>query len=122
MLRPPRITDHAVDRTGLLDDLVHGRRDGGFLGHVGLEREELVGIPVGDGREVVPRRADVDGVDAGGAVGKTAVCDAEADSWRGGGGILGMGLGLGLWKGRGGGRGGEGEKVGWCVQCLVNFF
>jgi hypothetical protein len=41
----------------------------------------LVWVLFREGVELFAGRADVDGVDAGGAVGEAAVCYAETDTW-----------------------------------------
>jgi hypothetical protein len=67
-------TDHAVQRACFFQDLVDGGLDRFFLGYICLDGEKLAWVLGGDGGEVVVWRADVDGVDFGGAVGETAVC------------------------------------------------
>jgi hypothetical protein len=83
MLSTPRITDHSMDSTRVGQYLINGFLDAFFIGDIGLQGEELVGVARGDFGEFVAWGADVDGVDACGAVGEAAVCYSEADSWVG---------------------------------------
>ena len=48
--------------------------------HIGLDCEELVREACRERLEIVACFADVDGVDAGGAVDEAAFCDSEADA------------------------------------------
>lgn len=75
------IADHAVQSAGRGQDLVDGGLDGFFLGHVGLYGEQAVRESGGERGEFCARGVDVDGVDGFCAVGETAVCYAETDSW-----------------------------------------
>lgn len=92
VLRAARVDHHAVDGARLRNDLVDDLGHVVFVCDVGFQREELAWVAGGNGGEVVARVADVDGVDARGAVGEAAVCDAEADAAVGAGdwGVRGL--------------------------------
>lgn len=72
---------HSVETPGFLEDLVDGALDGVFFCYVCLDGEDLARVLFRYGGEFITRLANVDGVDFCGAVGETAVCYPEADSW-----------------------------------------
>jgi hypothetical protein len=80
-----RVADHSMQCTSVFQHIVNRALDGLFFCDIGFECEELAGEFCAEGGEVVACGANVEGVDLGCAVGETAVCDAEANSW----GLLG---------------------------------
>lgn len=85
MVSATSIDYHAVQRTGLFDNLVNCCGDGGFLCHVCVNGAELPGVALFQGGEVLSRLADVDRVDFGGTVGETAFRNTKANSTIGAG-------------------------------------
>lgn len=80
VVRPPRVNDHPVQFTALLDNLIHRRRDGGLLGDVGLEAFELSGPPLLCSGKLVAGIGVIDRVDDTGAIVEAGLCDAETDA------------------------------------------
>lgn len=80
MVGTPGVDDHAVEGTGLFDDLINRSGDGGFFGYIGGDSEQLAGKALGHGSEIVSSLANVDGVDLCCAIGKAALGDTETDS------------------------------------------
>ncbi|GKT92257.1 hypothetical protein Ct61P_10107 [Colletotrichum tofieldiae] len=72
--------DYAVDRAGLLDNLVDGGRYARLVGDVCRNRKQTAGELLGRRGEVFPGFRKVNGVDLGGIVEEAAFCDAEADA------------------------------------------
>lgn len=69
-----------MQRTSLVNDLVHCRSDAQLLGHIRMDGEEFVGKALGESVELIGCVADVEGVDTSCTIYETGFRDTEADA------------------------------------------
>lgn len=92
MVRPPRIDNHTMQCTALLDDFIHCRSDRRLLCHVRLEALELPGPPLLRGGKIVAWLGVVDGVDYLRTVVEAGLSDAEANAAVGAGDCVSLAI------------------------------